>query len=76
MFTSAWFKREIEGLEAQQAQLIVQLHNVDGAINVLKQMKQALNAEDGLPLEEFVEANMPGAMIESIDPIEEANHED
>lgn len=69
MFTREWIENELAGLESQLAQIIVQLHQTEGAIQALQQMQGALNAEDGIPLDELVDTIMPGATIESIDPI-------
>lgn len=69
MFTREWIENELAGLESQLAQIIVQLHQTEGAIQALQQMQAALNAEDGIPLDELVETIMPGATIESIEPV-------
>lgn len=66
MFTHDWFDREI-------AALIVQLHQVEGAINVLRQMKQALDspAEPEISMDDLQAMLPDGMVLEGIEQSED-----
>ena len=68
IFDREWIENELIGLESQLTKLIVQLHQTEGAIQVLQQMLQHTNgAEQSAPLLNDI---LPeGVTIESIDPI-------
>lgn len=71
MFTREW-------IEGELTRLIIQLHQTEGMISMLRQMFQALEQAEshGLPLDDLIEKVMPGATIEGIVPIEGISDED
>lgn len=71
MFDRAWIETELAGIEAQLAQTIVLLHQLEGAKQVLEQMRDQLNnsgAEESVPLLDDVLAGA-GLTVEEIIPM-------
>lgn len=71
MFDRAWIETELAGIEAQLAQTIVLLHQLEGAKQVLEQMRDQLNssgAEESAPLLDDVLAGA-GLTVEEIIPM-------
>lgn len=74
MFDRDWIETELAGLEAQLAQTITLLHQLEGAIQVLQQMRDQLNnsgVEESVPLLDDVLAGA-GLTVEEIIPVDYA----